>query len=44
LDVRSLEIAIAVLYEWLREAPSALLAEVRLVPRVSSCHSALAIA
>jgi transposase len=44
LDVRSLEIAIAVLYEWLWEAPSALLAEVRLVPRVSSCHSALAIA
>jgi transposase len=44
LDVRSLEIAFAVLYEWLWEAPSALLAEVRLVPRVSSCHSALAIA
>lgn len=44
LDVRSLEIALAILYEGLWEAPSAFLAEVRLGPRVSRCHSALAIA
>lgn len=44
LDVRSLEIAFTVLYEWFWEAPSVCLAEVRLVPRVSSCHPALAIA
>jgi transposase len=44
LDARSLEIVLTMLYERLWRSPRALLAHVRLRPRVSSCHSALAIA
>jgi transposase len=44
LDARSLEIVLAMLYERLWVTPSAFLAHVRCVPRLSSGHSARAIA
>jgi transposase len=44
LDAPALEIVLAMLYERLWGTPTAFLAPLRLLPRVLSCHSALAIA